>query len=218
MSWCQMIRMMMLLSRRCYQHPLISRSSSINVLAAVVAQRSVSTIPPNVPNTCQRRWHRNALPSPISHSCESGVFRPIDCSLFHSHRICHLTNRPSTLYRYNKGRVHSRISKFMFEYVVSFATNRTSHNPAMAALIDGKQIAQDIRTELSVEIQQWIADGHRAPQLTAIIVGEDPASQTYVRNKMKVINCATLGHINHTISTLDGKQYSLAGGKSAQRL
>jgi 5,10-methylene-tetrahydrofolate dehydrogenase/methenyl tetrahydrofolate cyclohydrolase len=27
---------------------------------------------------------------------------------------------------------------------------------------------------------------NRAPQLTAILIGEDPASQTYVRNKMKV--------------------------------
>lgn len=56
----------------------------------------------------------------------------------------------------------------------------------MAKLIDGKQIAEDIRGELRTQITQWVADGHRAPQLTCVLVGEDPASCTYVRNKMKV--------------------------------
>lgn len=54
-----------------------------------------------------------------------------------------------------------------------------------AKLIDGKQIAKDIISELQQETQQWMAQGHRAPQLTAILVGEDPASTTYVKNKMK---------------------------------
>lgn len=56
----------------------------------------------------------------------------------------------------------------------------------MAQLIDGKQIAEDIRGELRTQIADWVAAGHRAPQLTCVLVGEDPASQTYVRNKMKV--------------------------------
>lgn len=56
----------------------------------------------------------------------------------------------------------------------------------MAKLIDGKQIAQDIRDELKIELQQWVDAGNRAPQMTAVLVGEDPASCTYVRNKMKV--------------------------------
>lgn len=59
-------------------------------------------------------------------------------------------------------------------------------NPKMAKLIDGKQIAEDIRQELRTQIEQWVAKGNRAPQLTAILIGEDPASHTYVNNKMKV--------------------------------
>lgn len=55
----------------------------------------------------------------------------------------------------------------------------------MAKLIDGKQIASEIREELRRKIETWKAQGQRAPQLTAILIGEDPASATYVSNKMK---------------------------------
>lgn len=54
----------------------------------------------------------------------------------------------------------------------------------MAKIIDGKQYAKDIQQELKNKIQLWIDEGHRAPQLTAVLVGDDPASSTYVRNKM----------------------------------
>lgn len=67
----------------------------------------------------------------------------------------------------------------------------------MAKLIDGKRIAQEIRAELKQKVIEWVAEGHRLPQLTAILVGEDQASQTYVRNKMQAakdvgINSQTL--------------------------
>lgn len=55
----------------------------------------------------------------------------------------------------------------------------------MAKLISGVAIAKEIRTELKEQIQQWIGKGFRAPQLTAILVGDDPASHTYVNNKIK---------------------------------
>ncbi|XP_055621688.1 bifunctional methylenetetrahydrofolate dehydrogenase/cyclohydrolase, mitochondrial isoform X1 [Toxorhynchites rutilus septentrionalis] len=55
----------------------------------------------------------------------------------------------------------------------------------MAKLIDGKKIASDIRVELREQIEEWMKQGNRAPQLTAILIGEDPASSTYVANKMK---------------------------------
>lgn len=56
----------------------------------------------------------------------------------------------------------------------------------MAQLIDGKKIAAEIRQELRTQVEHWVAAGHRAPQLTAVLIGEDPASCTYVNNKMKV--------------------------------
>lgn len=56
----------------------------------------------------------------------------------------------------------------------------------MAKLIDGKQIAETIRGELREQITKWKIEGNRAPHLTAILIGDDAASRTYVNNKMKV--------------------------------
>ncbi|KAF4519583.1 hypothetical protein B566_EDAN003750 [Ephemera danica] len=66
-----------------------------------------------------------------------------------------------------------------------------------AEIIDGLRIAKEIQQEIKLEIDQWLVAGHRRPQLTAILVGDDAASSTYVRNKMKAaenvgINSKTL--------------------------
>lgn len=52
-------------------------------------------------------------------------------------------------------------------------------------IIDGKKIAEEIRLEIAREVASMIDKGIKAPHLTAVIVGEDPASQTYVASKEK---------------------------------
>ena len=61
-------------------------------------------------------------------------------------------------------------------------------------LIDGKKTAADIRAELGAEVAAARAEGHRAPGLAVILVGEDPASQVYVRNKERA--CAEAGIVS----------------------
>jgi methylenetetrahydrofolate dehydrogenase (NADP+)/methenyltetrahydrofolate cyclohydrolase len=39
--------------------------------------------------------------------------------------------------------------------------------------------------EIKIEIDQIVADGKRRPKLMVVRVGEDPASKTYVKNKIK---------------------------------
>lgn len=52
-------------------------------------------------------------------------------------------------------------------------------------LIDGKKIAEDVRATIAERVAQARAAGQRAPGLAVILVGEDPASQVYVRSKVK---------------------------------
>lgn len=52
-------------------------------------------------------------------------------------------------------------------------------------IIDGKKVAEDIRNELNAEVRKLLDANKRAPHLAAVLVGEDPASQTYVNNKAK---------------------------------
>ena len=58
-------------------------------------------------------------------------------------------------------------------------------------IIDGKSIAQTIRGELREQIAALRAEGKRAPKLAVVIVGHNPASETYVANKLKA--CAEVG-------------------------
>ena len=55
----------------------------------------------------------------------------------------------------------------------------------MAKIIDGKAISAEIRAEIKAEVEAKIARGECRPGLAVIIVGEDPASQVYVRNKKR---------------------------------
>jgi len=51
-----------------------------------------------------------------------------------------------------------------------------------ATLIDGREIAQTVRDEVKAEIDDW-TETHRPPFLSAVLVGDNPASKAYVRGK-----------------------------------
>lgn len=52
-----------------------------------------------------------------------------------------------------------------------------------AQLLDGKAISAELRTQIKARVDARLAAGHRAPGLVVVLVGENPASQVYVRNK-----------------------------------
>lgn len=58
-------------------------------------------------------------------------------------------------------------------------------------LIDGKKIAAQIKQELADEVSRLKATGGKVPHLAAILVGNDPASETYVASKVKA--CQEVG-------------------------
>lgn len=74
-------------------------------------------------------------------------------------------------------------------------------------LIDGKATAESTKIEISVIVNDMKQRGERAPHLAAILVGNDPASETYVSNKIKT--CKDIGfessliHLDASISEED---------------
>lgn len=58
-------------------------------------------------------------------------------------------------------------------------------------LIDGKKTSLELQAEIAAEVKALIAKGKKQPHLAAILVGDDPASQTYVNNKVKA--CHNVG-------------------------
>lgn len=59
-------------------------------------------------------------------------------------------------------------------------------------LLDGKKLSQEIKEELKAETAGLVESGQRPPHLVAVLVGEDPASQTYVGSKVKA--CEYVGY------------------------
>jgi methylenetetrahydrofolate dehydrogenase (NADP+)/methenyltetrahydrofolate cyclohydrolase len=60
-----------------------------------------------------------------------------------------------------------------------------------ATILDGKKVAREIRSELAEEVIEFIQNNGVVPCLAAVLVGDDPASDVYVRNKRK--DCEAVG-------------------------
>lgn len=58
-------------------------------------------------------------------------------------------------------------------------------------IIDGNLLAQTIKAELKEKVDKVVATGQRRPHLAAILIGDHPASRSYVTNKVK--SCADAG-------------------------
>jgi len=65
-----------------------------------------------------------------------------------------------------------------------------------ASLIDGKAIAQQLRSSVKEKVSARLAQGLRAPGLAVILVGSDPASEVYVGSKRRA--CEEVGFVSRS--------------------
>lgn len=70
-----------------------------------------------------------------------------------------------------------------------------------AQIIDGKAVAAATRDKVKSRIDERIGQGFRAPGLAVVLVGQDPASEVYVRNKRKA--CEEVGMLSSSHDLLD---------------
>jgi methylenetetrahydrofolate dehydrogenase (NADP+)/methenyltetrahydrofolate cyclohydrolase len=75
-------------------------------------------------------------------------------------------------------------------------------------LIDGKETARQIKNEIAAEVAAMIDEGADGPHLAAVLVGDNPASQTYIESKEKA--CREVGIISSV--------YRLPGNVSEKEL
>jgi methylenetetrahydrofolate dehydrogenase (NADP+) / methenyltetrahydrofolate cyclohydrolase len=68
-----------------------------------------------------------------------------------------------------------------------------------AKLIDGKAFAADLRVRVAAAAKAFMAATNRAPGLVVVLVGEDPASQVYVRSKGKAVAEADMAGWEHRL-------------------
>jgi methylenetetrahydrofolate dehydrogenase (NADP+)/methenyltetrahydrofolate cyclohydrolase len=67
-------------------------------------------------------------------------------------------------------------------------------------IIDGRAVGQAVRERVTREVEELIASGGPQPGLATILVGDDPASQIYVRNKHEKSREAGMTSFNHVLS------------------
>ncbi len=67
----------------------------------------------------------------------------------------------------------------------------------MTLILDGKRLAGEIKQEIAQEVASMRANGKREPGLAVIIVGNDPASETYVASKIK--SCSEVGFLSRDL-------------------
>ena len=75
-------------------------------------------------------------------------------------------------------------------------TMRIHRDNMTAKLIDGKAIAEDVKLAVKAVIDERRTGGKRLPGLAVILVGQDPASEIYVRNKRRA--CEQVGIISRS--------------------
>ncbi len=68
-----------------------------------------------------------------------------------------------------------------------------------AQIIDGKAIAESVRNQVAVETQQLLSDTGIIPHLAAVLIGNDPASEVYVRNKERACQKAGMKSTLHRL-------------------
>ena len=88
-----------------------------------------------------------------------------------------------------------------------------------ATVLDGKSLAQQIRAEIGDQVADFTRKGGAIPCLAAVLVGEDPGSQVYVRNKEKACARAGMKSLLHLLpaETTTGELLDLVARLNADR-
>lgn len=77
----------------------------------------------------------------------------------------------------------------------------------MSRIIDGKAVAETVRAEVAARVPEFRAKYGRVPGLHVVLVGDDPASGVYVRNKEKAANQAgMIGRVHRFPETTSSEQ------------
>lgn len=71
--------------------------------------------------------------------------------------------------------------------------------PVSTVVVDGKQLAATLRQELADEIAALVAAGHRPPGLAVVLVGDNPASISYIKGKRRACERAGMASREHDL-------------------
>ncbi len=79
-----------------------------------------------------------------------------------------------------------------------------------ARILDGKSIADALLLDIKRQVVERVAAGRRIPGLAVILLGDDPASSIYVRNKRRACETSGVLSISHDLPASTGQEELLA--------
>ena len=93
------------------------------------------------------------------------------------------------------------LAKFVCREIISHSTEftRVFQTLMTAQIIDGKVVAAELRANIKQRVDKRCANGHRPPGLAVILVGQNSASEVYVRNKRKACEEAGFHSVSHDL-------------------
>ena len=82
-----------------------------------------------------------------------------------------------------------------------------------ARIIDGKTRAERLTGEVAAKVAERVAVGKPRPGLAVVIVGENPASQVYVRNKRRTTDAAGMLSFSHDLPVTTSQEALLKNSR-----
>jgi methylenetetrahydrofolate dehydrogenase (NADP+)/methenyltetrahydrofolate cyclohydrolase len=79
-----------------------------------------------------------------------------------------------------------------------------------ARVIDGKAVAAAVRERVKVDVAAYVEEAGRTPGLATVLVGDDPASQIYIRNKRKACEEVGMRSVHHGLDAATSEEDLLA--------
>ncbi|HHL32192.1 MAG TPA: bifunctional methylenetetrahydrofolate dehydrogenase/methenyltetrahydrofolate cyclohydrolase FolD [Oceanospirillales bacterium] len=68
-----------------------------------------------------------------------------------------------------------------------------------AQVLNGKLVSKQLITSIAEKISKRVAQGHKSPGIAVVLVGDNPASEVYVRNKVKACEAAGIRSYSHKL-------------------
>jgi methylenetetrahydrofolate dehydrogenase (NADP+)/methenyltetrahydrofolate cyclohydrolase len=89
--------------------------------------------------------------------------------------------------------------------------------PAETIVVDGLALAQEIRQELAKRVAAHVAAGRRPPRLAVVLVGDDPASASYIKGKRRACAQTGMDSVEHRLpaSTPEAELLALVASLNA---
>jgi len=85
-----------------------------------------------------------------------------------------------------------------------------SSAPRKTVVVDGKALATTLRDEIAADVAKLVASGARQPCLAVVLVGDDPASLSYIKGKRRACERAGMSSLEHHLSAATSEREVLA--------